>query len=508
MLDHMSSSALVDGGVGDLTRVLERFVEEDPATGLEIVRALGDRAGSYGLNAVAARLAAAADTEIALELEVDGMVGRARSAQRAFERWSDWRVDELLSGLSEALTDSAEDLAIATVQETGRGNVIDKTLKNRFASRTIFESLEGEAAQGILSVDATRKISELASPVGVVFAVVPLTSPVATAIFKTLIALKTRNGLILSFPRRARGVAHLYSTIVRGVLCSHSVPPDLIQWSRPGERKLAAKLMRHPLVSMLMVTGGTGLVDAAYSSGTPAIGVGPGNAPAWICEDADVDTTAAAILMSKTFDNGMICGAEHNLVVDANIDAAFTQALMRQGACILTPDEAETFGRRAIDPLSNALRSELIGQSAADLAMRFGIQRSYPVRLLIVRGRNRDVNGPYGGEKLAPVLSLFTVTSPEDALTLCANLLHREGAGHTAIIHTTSRARVDRFAHAMPASRILVNSPGAQGCCGMTTGLPPSMMLGCGTLGGNSTTENVTYRQLLNIKRVAYHCAP
>ena len=506
MLEQMSSSAIVDERVGDLPRVLERFVEDAPLTGLEIVRALGDRADSYGIRAVAARLAAAVDADIALDLEVDGMVARARAAQRAFERWSEWRVDELLSALSDALTDSAEDLAIATVHETGRGNVIDKTLKNRFASRTIVESLEGETAHGILSVDNTRKITELASPVGVVFAVVPMTSPVATAIFKTLLALKTRNGLILSFPRGARAVAHLFSSIVREVLCSLSVPPDLIQWARPGERKMTAKLMRHRLVSMLMVTGGRGLVHAAYSSGTPAIGVGPGNAPAWICDDADVDATASAILMSKTFDNGMICGAEHNLVVDANIDAAFIQALMRQGACILTPDEAEIFGSRAIDPVSDTLRSDLVGQSAADVAMRIGIHRSYPIRLLIVRCHSRDIDGPYGGEKLAPVLSLFTVTSPEDALTLCASLLHREGAGHTAIIHTASRARVDRFAQAMPASRILVNSPGAQGCCGMTTGLPPSMMLGCGTLGGNSTTDNVTYRQLLNIKRVAHHC--
>ena len=506
MLQHASSSVLSEGSVADLSRVLERFVEEDPATGLEIVRALGPRADSFGIRDVTARLAAAADADIALDLEVDGMVARARAAQRAFERWSEWRVDELLAALSDALTDSAEDLAIATVHETGCGNVADKTLKNRFASRTIFESFARETAHGILSSDAARKITEIASPVGVVFAVVPQTSPVATAIFKTLMALKTRNGLILSFPRRARGVAHLYSDIVRDVLCSHSVPPDLIQWSRPGERKMTAKLMRHRGVSMLMVTGGRGLVHAAYSSGTPAIGVGPANAPAWICDDADVDATAAAILMSKTFDHGMICGAEHHLVVDAKIDAAFTESLMRQGACILTPDEADSFSSHAIDATLNTLRRDLIGQSAGDIASRIGIHRSYPIRLLVVRCHLRDIDGPYGGEKLAPVLSLFTVTNPEDALTLCVRLLQREGAGHTAIIHTANRARIDRFAQLIPASRILVNSPGAQGCCGMTTGLPPSMTLGCGTLGGNSTTDNVTYRQLLNIRRVAYSC--
>jgi acyl-CoA reductase-like NAD-dependent aldehyde dehydrogenase len=504
MFESASSSGILAHDSIELTRVLERFIDEQPALGLDIVRALGECA-TPELHDITERLTAAVNEELAIEIEVDAMVARARAAQRAFERWSDWRVNELLAALSEVLTDHAEELASATVKETGRGNVPDKILKNRFASLTIYESLADQTAQGVLSVDPARKVTELASPVGVVFAVLPQTSPIATAIFKTLTALKTRNALILSFPKKARGVGAMFSNVIREVLCSHSVPPDLIQWSRPGDRTMTSRLMCHRGVGLLLVTGSAGLVHAAYSSGTPAIGVGPGNAPAWICDDADLNAAAAAVVMSKTFDNGMICGSENHLVVDANVDVPFAQALMRNGACILTPDEADAFAAHAVDRGTNSLRHELIGQTAGDIAVRCGIRRSYPIRLLIVRATARDVYGALGSEKLAPVLSLFTVTSPEEALTLCATLLERAGTGHTAIVHTASAARIDRFAQAMPASRIIVNSPGAQGCGGMTTGLAPSMTLGCGTLGGNSTSDNVTYRQLLNIKRVAHH---
>ena len=504
MLERAVSSPAADANFSELSRTLERLID-DPALGLDILHSLAGGTIPSALRGVAERLSAALDTDIALDLEVDAMVSRARSAQRAFERWSEWRVNELLAALSDTLTDHAEELARASVSETGRGNIADKTVKNQFASRTIFESLIDEPAQGVLSVDADRRVTELASPVGVVFAVVPITNPVATAIFKLLIALKTRNALILSFPQRARGVGQFFTSIVRDVLCSHSVPPDLIQWTRPGTRKMTTKFMRHRGVSLILATGGAGLVRAAYSSGTPAIGVGPGNAPAWICDDADLDAAAAAVVMSKTFDNGMTCGAEHNLVVDASVALPFTEALTRHGACILTADEAAEFTSRVIDPAHQTLRSELIGQSASHIAARNGIYRPYPIRLLIVRTTARDIAGPYGDEKLAPVLSLFTAASDEEALSLCSSLLERAGTGHTAIIHTASSARADRYADAMPASRIIVNSPGAQGCCGMTTGLAPSMTLGCGTLGGNSTTDNVTYRQLLNIKRVAHH---
>jgi acyl-CoA reductase-like NAD-dependent aldehyde dehydrogenase len=262
--------------------------------------------------------------------------------------------------------------------------------------------------------------------------------------------------------------------------------------------------MAHQGVSLVLATGGQSLVQAAYSSGTPAIGVGPGNAPAWICADADLDAAARAIVVSKTFDNGVICGAEHNLVVDARVAAPFVEALVAAGAAILTPEEAGRFAGRAVDPKTGSLLRDLVGQPAKTIAAAVGIVRTYPIRLLIVPAVFSRSDRFNTGEKLAPVLSMFTVDGEDEGLKRCQALLAIAGAGHTAVIHSTNAARIERFARVIPAGRILVNSPAAQGCCGMTTGLACSMTLGCGTFGGNSTTDNVTFRHLLNVKRVAY----
>jgi len=444
-------------------------------------------------------------TDDQITADVDALVSRASRAQEAFEHWSDERIDALLHDLAESFAAAAEALAIATVEETGMGSVSDKTLKNRFASLGVYASFAGKPGQGTLTVDAARQVAEVASPVGVVFGVVPVTNPVATAMFKTLIALKGRNALILSFHHRALDVAGKALRIVTGVLGAHGAPLDLVQWvRRRGGRETTTKLMRHPQVALILATGGAGLVKAAYSSGTPAIGVGPGNAPAWICADADLEEAARAIVTSKTFDNGLICGAEHNLVVDERVAESFADALVRNGAAVLTGDEEARFAANAVDVESRSLRSEWIGQPAATIAAALGIERPYDIRLLIVRTGSAQLQGIYAGEKLAPFLSWFTVASEDEGLALCRNLLKHVGAGHTAIIHTASAELVDRFARTVPAGRILVNSPAAQGCCGMTTGLECSMTLGCGTFGGNSTTDNVTFRHLLNIKRVAY----
>ncbi len=324
----------------------------------------------------------AADSQ--LDQDVDVVVHRARSAQAAFENWTDQRIDALLSDIATMLAGRAEELAIAAVSETGLGNVPDKTLKIRFASLGVYDSLAGQIAQGVLSVDAERRVTEIASPVGVVFAVAPVTNPVATAIFKMLIAIKGRNAIILSFHHQALGVGRLTCGLVRDALQAHGAPADLVQWvPRPG-RTVTRRFMGHQGVSLVLATGGQSLVEAAYSSGTPAIGVGPGNAPAWICADADVEGAARAIVGSKAFDNGVICGAEHNLVVDARVAGPFAEALIRAGSAILTPAETHHFTAQAIDPHAGALRKELVGQSAEAIAAAIGVVRPYPIRLLVV----------------------------------------------------------------------------------------------------------------------------
>jgi acyl-CoA reductase-like NAD-dependent aldehyde dehydrogenase len=246
------------------------------------------------------------------------------------------------------------------------------------------------------------------------------------------------------------------------------------------------------------------MVRAAYSSGTPALGVGPGNAPVWVCADADADLVAQVVVESKSFDNGIICASEHNLVVDAAIRSALIDALGRHGAVVLRGDELDRFVDMLVDPEDRRIRPDLLGQSAEVLLERAGIRHAGGVRLVVVPAELEELAGPLGREKLVPVVSLFTVDDEEQGFAVCHQILDNDGAGHTAIIHTSDEARIQRFGVEMPASRILVNAPGVQGTLGLNTGLEPSMTVGCGTFGGNSTTDNVTYTHLLNIKRVAF----
>jgi acyl-CoA reductase-like NAD-dependent aldehyde dehydrogenase len=265
--------------------------------------------------------------------------------------------------------------------------------------------------------------------------------------------------------------------------------------------------MRHRGVSMILATGGTAMVKAAYSSGTPAIGVGAGNAPAWICADADVPAAAQMVVASKTFDHGIICGSENNLVVDRSVHDPFVDALRLAGAAVLGPAECDRLARAVFDDRDGRLRRSVLGQSATSIAAAAGIDVPGGTRLLVAPVPREAVPGPYGREKLAPVLSLFTADGEDDGIRLCLQILGNGGCGHTAIIHTRSEQLQLSFAQQMPASRILVNGPGAQGCIGLGNGLTPSLTLGCGTYGRTSTTDNVTYTNLVNIKRIAHPLA-
>jgi acyl-CoA reductase-like NAD-dependent aldehyde dehydrogenase len=437
--------------------------------------------------------------------DVDALVTRAWAAQRAFEGWSEARVDALLQSIAECIDEHAEELAAASVVETGYGNVADKALKNRVASMRVYRSLEGKPGSGLIRVDAERNIAEIASPVGVVLGLIPKTNPVSTFVFKVLIALKARNALILSCHRDAQQVGNQTGELISRVLALHGAPADLVQWIQGrADRDTTRQLMQHPRVGLILATGSAGLVRAAYSSGTPAIGVGPGNAPAWVCADADVDRVAQDVVASKSFDNGIICASEHNLVVDSAIQPALIGALQQQRAVVLSGDNLDRFVDTLVDPVEKRIRPEHVGQAAAVLLDRAGIQHAGEVRLVVLPTELEELDGPLGREKLVPVVSMFSVNDDEQGFAVCRQLLDNDGAGHTAIIHTSDQARIQRFGLEMPASRILVNAPGVQGTMGLSTGLEPSMTVGCGTFGGNSTTDNVTYTHLLNIKRVAF----
>lgn len=365
----------------------------------------------------------------------------------------------------------------------------------------------GGVGSGVIGTD-DRGVTEIAAPVGVVFALIPVTNPVATAVFKVLSALKTRNSIIMSMHRVCLGLADDVGVIAHEVLARHGLPTDLVLWVRQrAGRTKTAQMMRHPDVSLVLATGGPGMVRAAYSSGTPALGVGSGNAPAWVAADADLAQAAAAIVASKSFDNGLICGAEHNLVVDRAVRDGLVAALEQAGAAVLDADEGERFLKAALVEGGQGWRPEVFGQAAATLTQVVGITREHQIRLIVFETAP-DLGSAVTAEKMSPFLSMFIVDGDDEAIDLSRRLLGKMGAGHTAIVHATSPARVARFGAEVPASRILVNGPGSQGVCGLTSGLKPSLTLGCGTFGGNSTTDNVTFENLRNVKRLAPFVEP
>jgi acyl-CoA reductase-like NAD-dependent aldehyde dehydrogenase len=263
--------------------------------------------------------------------------------------------------------------------------------------------------------------------------------------------------------------------------------------------------MSHRHVGLVLATGGRSMVKAAYRSGTPAIGVGPGNAPALISADADLRQVARSVVLSKSFDNGLICGAENHLVVEASARARLVAELVQHGAAVLTDAESARFRHATVDPETCRFKSPIIGQDAATLARLASIERPYNIQLLVVPTESVNPENYLAAEKLAPVVSLFTVADMDEGIRVCRGLLSIDGTGHTAIIHTRQAGLTQRFTTAMPVSRVLVNSPATQGLIGLTTGLVPSMTLGCGTWGGTSTTNSVSFKDLLNIKRVAYY---
>jgi acetaldehyde dehydrogenase/alcohol dehydrogenase len=439
-----------------------------------------------------------------IDKDTHQMVARAVKAQQSFEQWPEDRVDALLRDVTEAIDQRAEELAEATVAETDIGRVEDKLVKIRFATRDVYKTIAGHSAAGLLKTDPQSKVTEIASPMGVVLGLIPVTNPVSTIVFKVLIALKGRNALILSCHRDALGVGSQACDIIRDVLEHHGAPRDLVQTIKQrASRQKTMMFMNHPDVSFILATGGTSMVKAAYSSGTPAIGVGPGNAPVLICADADLSKAAQAIIQSKSFDNGVICGSENNLVVVASVHDDFIKMLQAHGAIILGPDEKNRLTAQVFDPDALSLKRSIVGKSARFIADSAEIRHGEDFRLIVVPIRRDELQGPYGHEKLAPISSLCTVNDEAEGLEVCKQILANQGSGHTAVIYTQNEELMKQFGREIQASRILVNVASSLGCAGLGTGLTPSFTLGCGTFGRTSTTDNISYKHLLNIKRLA-----
>ena len=450
-----------------------------------------------------------AETESPSELdqrsaaEARRLAARAHDAQSSLAELNQEQIDRIVAAMADAAAEHAEELAAAAVAETGFGVRPDKVRKNLFAARTVYEFIRPLKTVGVLRRLHDRRVVEIAEPFGVVAAVVPSTNPTSTAIYKLLIAMKARCAIVLSPHPAAADCISRTARLLESAARTAGAPAGAISCMRSVTIAGTQELMRHPKVAVILATGGMGLVRAAYSAGKPAYGVGPGNAPAYVERSADVTKAVRDILTGKTFDNGLLCSSENSVVVDAPIAEEVRREFEAQGACFLNRNDADALARVLITP-QRLPHPDLVGRTAVEIAKRAGLRVPESTRVLVapLEGVGRDY--PLSIEKLCPVLSYYVVEDWREGCDRCRQILRYGGMGHTMAIHSRDESVILEFALRKPAFRIVVNTPTTLGSIGMTTGLDPSMTLGCGGYGGNVTSDNISPRHLLNVKRLAY----
>lgn len=429
---------------------------------------------------------------------------RCRAAQRRFAEYTQEQVDRIFLAAASAANRMRIPLAKLAVEETGMGVVEDKVIKNHFASEYIYNAYRDTKTCGVIEEDPAYGIQKIAEPIGVVAAVIPTTNPTSTAIFKALLCLKTRNGMILSPHPKATDCTIAAAKVVLEAAVAAGAPEDIIGWIDQPTLELSNQLMRE--ADLILATGGPGMVKAAYSSGKPALGVGPGNTPALIDDSADLLLAVSSVIHSKTFDNGMICASEQSVVVLDSIYDAVKAEFLRRGCYVLNAEEAEKL--RGVILINGVLNAKIVGQTAHDIAALAGINVPEKAKILIGEVESTELSEPFAHEKLSPILAMYRAADFSDALQTADRLVRDGGYGHTASIYldeVNQKEKLAAFAHAMKACRVLVNTPSSQGGIGdlYNFKLTPSLTLGCGSWGGNSVSENVGVHQLLNIKTVA-----
>ncbi len=442
-----------------------------------------------------------ADKDLISQQEARDAVESAHLAFRAVAKFDQAKIDRICEVMANvALAESARLGAMAS-DETGFGNAADKREKNRFAAQDVWNYFRSMKTVGVIK--ETENIVEIASPRGVVAAIIPSTNPTSTAIFKIIIAIKSRNTIVLSpHPSAAKCIAET-ARVMREAAGTEGLPPDAIYCLSNSSIEGTETLMKHKRTAVILATGGIGLVRAAYSSGKPAFGVGPGNVPVFIEKTADAQKAVSDILISTCFDNGTICASEQSVVVDATIETEVREQFKAQGGHFLNQSEAEAVGKILLTP-QRTLNPKIVGKSAEFIANLAGISIPNGTRCLIAdcNGVGRDF--PWSIEKLSPTLAFFVADGIEAGANRCEEILQFGGMGHTAGMHTGSREAAIRYGEQMPASRVVINSPTTHGAIGFSTDLAPSMTLGCGSWGGNVTSDNVSPIHLMDIKRVAF----
>ncbi|ODN43972.1 bifunctional acetaldehyde-CoA/alcohol dehydrogenase [Piscirickettsia litoralis] len=434
------------------------------------------------------------------------LIAKTKKAQKEFASFTQQQVDKIFRAAALAVNSSRISLAQEAVNETQMGVIEDKVIKNHFACEYIYHKYKDEKTCGVLSQDDESGIISVAEPVGLIAAVIPTTNPTSTAIFKALIALKTRNGIIFSPHPRAKHCTNRAASIILNAAVKAGAPKHIINWINEPSVSLSDQLMHHSDINLILATGGPGMVKAAYSSGKPAIGVGAGNTPVVIDEAADIKRAVASIVMSKSFDNGVVCASEQAVIVVDDVYDEVKQRFSTHGAYVLSIEEAEKI-RQCIFK-DGRLNTEIVGQSAATIAAMAGITIPHKTEVIVGECEKLSINEPFAHEKLSPVLGLFRAKNFNEAVELAETIVEIGGIGHTSVLYTDQDLQGDRiqyFGDKLKTSRVLINTPASQGAIGdlYNFKLAPSLTLGCGSWGGNSISENVGPKHLLNIKTVA-----
>ncbi|MCL6635163.1 MAG: aldehyde dehydrogenase family protein, partial [Peptococcaceae bacterium] len=435
---------------------------------------------------------------------IDELVAKARGALQSFMDLGQEDVDRIVKAMALAGLERHMELARLAVAETGRGVYEDKVTKNIFATEYVYHSIKYHKTVGVIKVDEEEDYEEVAEPVGVIAGVTPVTNPTSTTMFKCLISIKTRNPIIFSFhPGAQRCSAAAAGTMLEAAVAA-GAPEHCIGWIEHPSIEATKMLMAHPGVSLILATGGSGMVRSAYSCGKPALGVGPGNVPCYIERTASLKRAVNDLILSKTFDNGMICASEQGLIVDREVAAEVEDLLVKNGCYFLKPEEVKLLERLATCGESCSMSPEVVGRPAPAIARMAGFSVPEGTKILIARLDGVGPEYPLSREKLSPILAYYVVDGAPEGIERCRQMVEFGGMGHSAVIHTADEKLVEEFARRIMAGRIIVNAPSTHGAIGdiYNTNVP-SLTLGCGSYGRNATTANVSAVNLINVKRVA-----
>ncbi|MBV9215671.1 MAG: aldehyde dehydrogenase family protein [Acidobacteria bacterium] len=445
------------------------------------------------------------DKDLIAQQEARDAVEAASFAFQTVSGFDQAKIDAICDAMAAVALADAERLGKLANEETGFGKAEDKREKNRFAAEDVWNYFKGLKTVGVVSDSGS--VVEIASPRGVVAAIIPSTNPTSTAIFKIIIAIKSRNSIVLSpHPSAAKCIAET-ARIMREAAIKNGLPGDAIICLTNSTIEGTETLMKHRKTAVILATGGTGLVRAAYSSGKPAFGVGPGNVPVFVERSADPGKAAADILTGTCFDNGTICASEQSVVCDAPIEQILREEFKRQGGHFLSSAEADAVAKVLLTP-QRTLNAGIVGKSAEYIANLAGVQIPTGTRCLIADCAGVGRDHPWSVEKLSPTLAFFVVDGVKAGAARCSEILHFGGMGHTAGMHTQDRDAAIEYGRQMPAARVIINSPTTHGAIGFSTDLSPSMTLGCGSWGGNVTSDNISPIHLMDIKRVAFETKP